>query len=191
MSASPTAAREGFGMNVKTLCLGVLTMGDASGYEIKKKLEGSFRRFYDASFGSIYPALGRLQEAGHVTCVEMPQQGRPDKKIYSLTAEGRTSLVEELSAPLGPDRIRSEFMASMIFAHLIAPERVHESVETRLADYRDSIDKLAAVETDRLTPGSRFVLGWGLAMYQAGLAYLEGNRHLVEDVARADTEAAE
>ncbi len=176
-------------MDVKTLCLGVLTMGDASGYEIKQKLEGSFRRFYDASFGSIYPALGRLQEADQITCLEMPQEGRPDKKIYSLTAQGRASLVEELSASLGPDRIRSEFMASMIFAHLIAPERVGEAVEARLADYRDSIEKLEAVEAERLASGSRFVLGYGLAIYRAGLAYLEGHRHLVEDGAGA--EAAE
>jgi len=48
-------------MDVKTLCLGVLSRGTASGYEIKKQCEeGPFAHFYAAGFGSIYPALNAL-----------------------------------------------------------------------------------------------------------------------------------
>ena len=48
-------------MDVKTLCLGVLSRGAASGYEIKKQCEeGPFAHFYAAGFGSIYPALNSL-----------------------------------------------------------------------------------------------------------------------------------
>ena len=40
-------------MDVKTLCLGVLTLGDASGYEIRKQFEeGPFAHFFGASYGS-------------------------------------------------------------------------------------------------------------------------------------------
>jgi hypothetical protein len=55
-------------MNVKTLCLGILSFGEASGYEIKKKVEeGLFSHFIDASYGSIYPALTQMlaEESGH------------------------------------------------------------------------------------------------------------------------------
>jgi len=39
-------------MDVKTLCLGVLNRGEASGYEIKKQCEeGPFSHFYAAGFG--------------------------------------------------------------------------------------------------------------------------------------------
>ncbi|MEE8545632.1 MAG: PadR family transcriptional regulator, partial [Alphaproteobacteria bacterium] len=51
-------------MDVRTLCLGVLSEGGASGYEIKKKLEQTYRHFFQASFGSIYPALSRMTEDG-------------------------------------------------------------------------------------------------------------------------------
>ncbi|MCZ6511637.1 MAG: PadR family transcriptional regulator, partial [Alphaproteobacteria bacterium] len=48
-------------MDTKTLCLGVLTHGDASGYEIKKALEdGPFGHIQEIGFGSIYPALAKL-----------------------------------------------------------------------------------------------------------------------------------
>ncbi len=49
-------------MNVRTLCLGILSLGEASGYEIKKDVEdGLFSHFIEASYGSIYPALNQLQ----------------------------------------------------------------------------------------------------------------------------------
>ena len=52
-------------MNVRTLCLGVLSFGEATGYEIKKEIEeGPFSHFIEASFGSIYPALTQLLGEG-------------------------------------------------------------------------------------------------------------------------------
>ncbi len=45
-------------MSVRSLCLAILSFGDATGYEIRKEsTEGRFSYFDDASFGSIYPAL--------------------------------------------------------------------------------------------------------------------------------------
>ena len=67
-------------MNVRTLCLGVLSLGEATGYEIKKLLESRFCHFYDASFGSIYPARTKLTGEGMVS--RMPNS--PLKKA-SLT----------------------------------------------------------------------------------------------------------
>jgi PadR family transcriptional regulator AphA len=57
-------------MDIRTLCLGILTFGDATGYTIKKRLEGPLRHFYDASFGSIYPALRKLTDAGEIGRVD-------------------------------------------------------------------------------------------------------------------------
>ena len=69
-------------MNVRTLCLGVLTAGEASGYEIKKDIEeGMFSHFIDASFGSIYPALTQLAGEGLLTVRAEEQTGKPDKKV--------------------------------------------------------------------------------------------------------------
>ena len=52
-------------MDAKTLCLGALSRGDASGYEIKKAFEeGPLSHIHEASFGAIYPALTRLDEQG-------------------------------------------------------------------------------------------------------------------------------
>ena len=97
-------------MDIKTLCLGILSLGDATGYEIKKMVaEGSFSFFSEASYGSIYPALGKLMEEGLVTCRAMAQDKRPDKKVYSLTESGREELTISLRKDPDPDKNRSEF----------------------------------------------------------------------------------
>ena len=87
-------------MNVRTLCLGILSLQEASGYEIKKDVEdGLFSHFIDASFGSIYPALTQLAAEGYVTVREEEQTGKPDKKVYAITDSGGTLW-------LGPSRFR-------------------------------------------------------------------------------------
>ncbi len=47
-------------MSVKDLYLGVLTFGNASGYDLKKFFLQSFGHFYAAGYGPIHPALAEL-----------------------------------------------------------------------------------------------------------------------------------
>ncbi len=42
-------------MDVRTICLGILTRGDATGYEIKNLFQDDgYQHFVEASFGSIF-----------------------------------------------------------------------------------------------------------------------------------------
>lgn len=167
-------------MDVRTLCLGVLTLGDASGYEIKKKLEDEFAHFYDASFGSIYPALSKLQTDGMVDCTYEAQSKRPDKKVYNLTSEGRLALVKELSDHPAPDRIRSEFVVMMLFARLLPAGHVSQVIDDRIAGFEKSVDKFRALCDGKNSGTSLFVSGYGVAIYETAMKYLQENRHLVE-----------
>ena len=52
-------------MDVRTICLGILTRGDFTGYEIKKLFEdGRYHYFVEASFGSICRGAGKLPRRG-------------------------------------------------------------------------------------------------------------------------------
>ena len=64
-------------MDVKTLCLGVLAERPMTGYEIKKLFDRGFRHFFVAGYGSIYPALAELAQAGLVTVESVDQERRP------------------------------------------------------------------------------------------------------------------
>ena len=63
-------------MNVKTLCLGILTLREASGYEIKKMVEdGMFSHFIICCDGSIYPAWTQMLNEDLLT---VRARNRPD-----------------------------------------------------------------------------------------------------------------
>src|SRR5256885_16602755 len=94
-------------MDVRTICLGILTRGDATGYEIKKIFEeDGLQHFVEASFGSIYPALGKLTEDGLVSVRAEVQEKRPDRKVYSITPAARARDLSETvkTPPAEPDR---------------------------------------------------------------------------------------
>ena len=120
-------------MDVKTLCLGALTEGDKSGYEIKRCFEEAFSHFFVAGFGSIYPALAELSRRGLVTGENVEQEGRPDKKVYSLTPAGERLLINELLVTPPRHKVRSEFLVLMYFAHLLSPTRLAALIDERIA----------------------------------------------------------
>lgn len=170
-------------MDVRTLCLGILALGDATGYEIKKMVaEGSFSFFSEASYGSIYPALNKLTEEGLVTYQTTPQSKRPDKKIYTLSPAGQEELTLALRRDPGPDKNRSEFLASLLFAEAVSPERVNELIGDRLRQHRQKIDSLTLLLEEDMTPASSFVVQFGIAVQQAALDFLENNRGMLEGI---------
>jgi DNA-binding PadR family transcriptional regulator len=54
--------------------LGVLKEQELHGYELKKRLTDALGAFSSVSFGSLYPALARLEAAGAVRAVTPPAQ---------------------------------------------------------------------------------------------------------------------
>ena len=171
-------------MDVRTVCLGMLTDGAASGYDLKKHFESTFAHFFAAGYGSIYPALSSLCEQGLVNCECIPQEGKPDRKVYHITAEGRSYLMAALENPTPCHKIRSEFLATMCFAHLMPDALIETVLDNRLKDcayYTKMISDVEANCMDGWPPGKRFVAGFGKAMIEAMKTYVEENRHLLTD----------
>ena len=181
-------------MDVRTLCLGVLSRGEASGYEIKKAFEeGPFSHFYQASFGSIYPALNALSTEGLVVVRAQAQDKRPDKKIYSIAPKGRNVLVTALMATPAPDAMRSDFLFILSFAQYLPPDRVDQLIGERIAWYREMLIRMEGCACGAtIPPGASFVRGMGIAVYRAAADYLESHREeLLAQIGEADLQVAE
>jgi len=165
-------------MDVKTLCLGVLSRGDATGYEIKKQCEeGPFAHFYAAGFGSIYPALNALCDDGMVSMREVTQAGRPAKKIYTITAEGRMALTAALAQPPAPDRLRSDFLFITFFGQLLPARDIDRLIGDRIAQINSKLSDMTNCAEQDLPGGEAFTLGYGIAVLTAAVEYLEAHRH--------------
>lgn len=168
-------------MDVRTICLGILTRGDATGYEIKKVFEdGGLQHFVEASFGSIYPALSRLTDEGLVSVREEAQEKRPDRKVYSITPAGRTAFLGALMKPLPEDRHRSPFVFAMLFSDLLPAPRVSALIDGYLAQGEQKLAELERRGREPVFAGERFAIDLAHTMYTAMLGFLRRRRADIE-----------
>ena len=180
-------------MDIKTVCLGMLTDGEASGYDMKKLFESSFGHFFPAGYGSIYPALATLARNGLVEFELVPQDGKPDRKVYSITEKGREALMEGLANENPSHKLRSEFLATTWFANLMSDEQIRTVIENKLEeidDFLEIIEQFQAENCPGMGCGAQFVAGYGKHMASAFKQYIEENRQLLTSSAMADTKAA-
>ena len=109
--------------------LGMLARGPGSGYDLKKRIEGSVAHFWSESYGQIYPILARLASRQLVERRLERQKGKPDRYVYSITAEGRESLGAWLGEPVREQGFRSELLLKLFFGrHQIGRASCRERV---------------------------------------------------------------
>jgi PadR family transcriptional regulator len=79
------------------LVLRTLLFGPQHGYAIAKSLRDGSGEAFDIEFGSLYPALKRLELKGWITSKWETSEHNRRAKVYRLTAEGRKKLNQEKS----------------------------------------------------------------------------------------------
>ena len=167
-------------LNIKSLCLGILYFQDATGYEINKlSSEGRFSHFIEASFGSIYPALTKLTEEGLVTWSNEQEEGKPARKVYSITEEGRAFLVNSLNELPKEDIFKSEFLFICLYCHDLEKKHIEYVINARISSLEEKIAKFDEMTECCDHSGSRFAIGYGKALNKAALEYLKSNKHIL------------
>jgi DNA-binding PadR family transcriptional regulator len=159
--------------------LGLLDAQALHGYELKKRLLDVVGSRLAVSFGSLYPALSRLEKVGAVHVVApgggaagppMPMTGslgaevaaararRPrnsrgqrNKKVYAITAAGRERLHELLTAVATDERT---FAVQLAFCGLLDREQRLELLTRRQRDLHVRLADLPAT-ADAARPGGR------------------------------------
>lgn len=103
-------------MSFKYAMLGLLVDGPRHGYELKSAYEGELLPTSKVNFGQVYTTLERLSRDGLVEFEEVNQIERPDKKVYSITEQGRAQWKEWLAAPtaLTRDQRNEAFLKLML-----------------------------------------------------------------------------
>jgi PadR family transcriptional regulator, regulatory protein PadR len=79
------------------LVLKTLVLGPLHGYGIAKAIKTSSRDTLDIEFGSLYPALKRLELKGWITAKWETSEHNRKARYYKLTPAGRKHLLQEHS----------------------------------------------------------------------------------------------
>jgi DNA-binding PadR family transcriptional regulator len=173
--------------------LGLLSGGERSGYDLKKRADSSVGYFWTPAKSRIYAILPRLVEAGLVRRRDVRQQGRPDKQLYRLTPEGRRALVEWLAhGPLEPDPERHLILLKLYFGELAGPEALIEQVRERREEIERFRAELEAIDArsrraERDDLYARLTRMYGLAWADAIIAWAKAAER---ELARAAAEKA-
>ncbi|MFG2905644.1 PadR family transcriptional regulator [Kitasatospora sp. NPDC048286] len=153
-----------------------------SGYELARRFDRSIGRFWTATHQQIYRVLRRMEADGWVAAQEVPQDGRPDKKVYSAAEAGRAALAGWLREPVEPESVRHELAVKIRAAAFDDPaalvsevERHRESHAALLARYlhgeqRDFPDTTALDAREQL---QHVVLRGGIEYERMTLAWLD------------------
>ena len=139
--------------------LGLLLESPMHGYELRKRLTGLLGAFRAFSYGSLYPALRRMQTDGLIAEDAAPDGAvlRRARRVYQLTDIGRQRFTE-LVADTGPQNYTDDgfgvhlafFNRTPAAARMRILEGRRRQVEERREGLRDAIAR-ATNSLDRYT----------------------------------------
>ena len=130
-------------MALRYTILAFLSRQSLSGYEVAKEFaEGFGSCFWRASQQQIYAELAKLEQQGSVTYEAIPQPGRLNKKIYSITEEGLQDLTEWLTKPCEPAAIREDLGVLGLAGHLVSHQIVIREIERRSRLHADILQHM-------------------------------------------------
>ena len=175
-------------MNVKTLCLSILFDGESTGYEIRKlSTEGECSYFVEASYGSIYPALAKMEADGLVTSRIEVQAGKPSKKVYAITDKGRTTFIDSLFEDLNEDVFRSEFLLFARFAPELPADLVRQRLQERITKLDEKIRQVEEIDCEKKQNSDLWIINYGLSHLKVARDYLRTHMDELIGMARQNT----
>jgi DNA-binding PadR family transcriptional regulator len=131
-----------------------LTERPMTGYELAKTFETSIGFFWKADHQQIYRELTRLRERGHVQAREVVQTGKPNKLVYTLTAEGKTALRHWAARPSSPPSIKDDMLVRLCALEAIEMEPMRADLMARLEHHRDRLARYERVLKKRFPHGA-------------------------------------
>jgi DNA-binding PadR family transcriptional regulator len=162
---------------MKYLFLSLLSQAPTHGYDLLQTYDDLFSAVLPPlNAGQIYTTLSRLERDGWVQKYPVEQDGKPDKRVYELTEDGRQALLNWLDKPLSGPRIKDNFYLKLISAQasdMIDPQQL---IENQRGQYLQSLHDLnnLALQPEVLDDPQKLLLIQGAILHlKADLEWLD------------------
>jgi PadR family transcriptional regulator AphA len=123
-------------MSLRFALLGLLAVEPASGYDLKRAIDRSTYFIWNATGPQIYNTLHKLRDEGYVTSKSLPQVGKPDKQIHTITPRGRTALQEFMSEPIRASVTRDEVLLRIFLGNFASKDTMRRELVAYLERIR-------------------------------------------------------
>jgi DNA-binding PadR family transcriptional regulator len=132
---------------MREVLLALLDKEPAHGYELKRMIEVTFGEVWPpVNIGQIYSTLGRLERAQLVRSTAVAQSGRPDKKVFELTAAGQDEVRRWVDHVEPAARVRDAFFTKLAVASrtgivdpIVLIDRQRRAYLRRLRELTDTV----------------------------------------------------
>ena len=133
-------------MSLQHILLGLLRE-PGTGYDLKAVFDERISHFWSAEFGQIYPTLNRLEERGLLESRVEPSEKGPNRRVYSLTDEGREELLRWLGSGPAMGAERFAYLAQLYFMDALGDLQETRAFMTALKQrLREWLGRLEAIE---------------------------------------------
>lgn len=127
--------------------LAILADSPHSGYDISKRFE-EISCYWQASQQQIYRELGKMEQQGWVAFEKVPQEGRPDKKIYRMTEAGKQELQRWYQEPTEPTPIREDLLVKVLATPFASEERLVQELQRRRQMHHEKLTHYRETEAN-------------------------------------------
>lgn len=162
--------------------LGLLKEQDLHGYELRRRLGQLLGPIGRLSFGTLYPALNRLEAMKAVTVLKVTESRTGltttrGRKVYGITPDGNLLFEELLGASRNTDDDDRSFALRLAFAKYLSTEarmrmllRRREQLSDRLIEALSAID----ARQQRLDDYSRSLMEHQTEVIQNDIVWIDG-----------------
>lgn len=164
---------------INYIILGFLVEKEMTGYDIKQKITLSTSNFYNASFGSIYPALKRLETEKLIVSRKSINKGK-FKNEYQILNSGREKFLNWVKEPLVLHQSRNEYLLKMFFYRHLSQEEVVVRITqfiNLVSEEKANLTKVESLVTSEADFFQLSTLHYGLDSYQFLIDWL--NQYLI------------
>jgi len=134
--------------------LACLTERPMTGYELAKTFDSSIGFFWKADHQQIYRELSKLRDRGHIQGREVVQSGKPNKLVYTLTAEGKAAFRHWAARPSTPASIKDDLLVRLYALDSVDVEPLRTDLMARLEHHRDRYQRYERILNKRFPQGS-------------------------------------
>ena len=131
---------------IDVVILGLLSHEDLTGYDIKKRIDGAINFFWKGSFGSIYPALNAMEEAGQIKRYKAEDSGSREKILYHITKEGINVLKRWLNEEQAANELKYETLLKLYFGGVEGTETTIHNIEIFERNIKSELEVLKMYE---------------------------------------------
>jgi DNA-binding PadR family transcriptional regulator len=134
--------------------LACLTEGPMTGYELAKTFDASIGFFWKTDHQQIYRELSRLRDRGYIQGREVVQSGKPNKLVYTLTADGRAAFRHWAARPSTPPSIKDDLLVRLYALEAVDIGALRADLMARLEHHRDRYERYKRIVKKRFPDGT-------------------------------------